>query len=205
MALIEKIEAVEMDVFKTIRWMLSWLFMVKLKENENRAAKEKLYGAVIIAIGIIFFWTMYIGNIIYILRYLTKDFANALLAVFVTCALTTGTNTFIVGILFRHRLNELFAKFEEIYAESRLNIHLTVNDENMKKFFFFFLDKAKKNLLFEYLQKANKESELAGKACVYWISSFALYSCLCVVLNIIYSLIVDGYVVLRYFFPYRML
>lgn len=79
---------------------------------------------------------MYIGNIIYTLRYLTKDFANALLAVFVTCALTAGTNSFIVGILNRRRLNELLGKFEEIYAESRSNIHLAFDDENMRNFYF---------------------------------------------------------------------
>lgn len=119
MALIEELEAVEMDVFRTIRWMFSWVFFVKLKEKENLPLSKRLFDATIILIGIIFFWTMYIGNIIYILRYLTKDFANALLAVFVTCALTTGTNSFIVGILNRRRLNELLGKFEEIYAESR--------------------------------------------------------------------------------------
>lgn len=136
MALIEELETVEMDVFRTIRWMFSWVFFVKLKEKENLPLSKRLFDATIILIGIIFFWTMYIGNIIYTLRYLTKDFANALLAVFVTCALTTGTNSFIVGILNRRRLNELLGKFEEIYAESRSNIHLAFDDENMRNFYF---------------------------------------------------------------------
>lgn len=136
MALIEELETVEMDVFRTIRWMFSWVFFVKLKEKENLPLSKRLFDATIILIGIIFFWTMYIGNIIYTLRYLTKDFANALLAVFVTCALTAGTNSFIVGILNRRRLNELLGKFEEIYAESRSNIHLAFDDENMRNFYF---------------------------------------------------------------------
>lgn len=100
-----------MEVFATIRWMFSWLFIVKLR---NKTSVDYT----IIAIGVIFYWTMYIGNIIYIIKYLTKDFANALLAVFVTCALTTGTNSFIVGTVFRERFNGLLVKFEEIYADS---------------------------------------------------------------------------------------
>lgn len=97
--------------------MFYWLFIVKLRE-------KSLTDYVIIAIGVLFYWTMYIGNIIYIIKYLTKDFANALLAVFVTCALTTGTNSFIVGTVYRTRFNGLLEKFEEIYAESTVKIEL---------------------------------------------------------------------------------
>lgn len=99
--------------------MFSWLFIVKLEETENAAFLKKCIDWTIIMIGVVFFWTMYIGNIIYILRYLTKEFANALLAVFVTCALTTGTNTFVVGIFSRKRINKLLEKFEDIYARSK--------------------------------------------------------------------------------------
>lgn len=108
-----------MEVFATIRWMFYWLFIVKLKKKTST-------DYTIIVIGIFFYWTMYIGNIIYIIKYLTKDFANALLAVFVTCALTTGTNSFIVGTVFRDRFNGLLVKFEEIYAESMLILSLKV-------------------------------------------------------------------------------
>lgn len=72
-------------------------------------------------------------------------------------------------------------------------------------YFKKYLDKEKQNLLFEFLQKADKFSELAGKCCIYWITFFAFYSGMCVIVNTVYSLLIDGHIVLRYFFPYRML
>lgn len=107
-----------MEVFGICRWMFSWLFIVPRKKS--------LVDYLIILIGISFYWTMYIGNAIYIVKYLTSDLANALLSVFVACALTTGLNSLIVGTLMKKRLNELLRKFEELYATS--------------KFIFVFID-----------------------------------------------------------------
>lgn len=107
--------------FKTSRWGFSWLFIVPNKKTRN--------DYIIIAIGITFYWTMYIGNLIYIIKYLRSDLASALLSVFVSCALTTGLNSFIVGTLTKKRLNELLMKFEELYTSSNHS-----NEFSLEKF-----------------------------------------------------------------------
>lgn len=194
-----------MHVFASIRWMFSWLFIVKLRDKENVEIPKKLSDWIIITIGIFFFLTMYIGNLIYVSRYLTKDFANALLAVFVSCALTTGVNTFVVGTFSRKRINKLLQNIDGIYTKSEVSLTILINNHILIQIVHFHLDEKDQNLLFEYLKKADERSEFAGKCCIYWITFFACYSVMCVLLNIAYSLMIDGHIIFRHFFPYRML